>query len=45
MLRFVTVATFCEMSGYTDEAVKAKRRDGVWIQGKVWVKARRAHSD
>lgn len=38
-LRYVTIPRFCELSGYTKEAVKSKRRDGVWLEGSVWIKA------
>jgi hypothetical protein len=38
-LRYVTILRFCELSGYTKEAVKSKRRDGVWLEGCVWIKA------
>ncbi len=38
-IRYVTILRFCELSGYTEEAVKAKRRDGKWIEGQVWIKA------
>ncbi|TGB34869.1 excisionase [Burkholderia thailandensis] len=37
--RYVTVLKFCEMTGYTEDAVKSKRRDGVWLEGQLWVKA------
>ncbi len=37
--RYVTIKKFCEFSGYTEDAVKSKRRDGVWLEGKVWIKA------
>ncbi|QTD90788.1 excisionase [Burkholderia anthina] len=37
--RYVTVFKFCEMTGYTEEAVKSKRRDGVWLEGQLWIKA------
>lgn len=39
MVRYVTIKKFCEMTGYTEEAVKSKRRDGVWLEGRVWIKA------
>ncbi|AIO96640.1 excisionase [Burkholderia pseudomallei] len=37
--RYVTVLKFCELTGYTEDAVKSKRRDGVWLAGQLWIKA------
>lgn len=37
--RYVTILKFCELTGYTEDAVKSKRRDGVWLGGQLWVKA------
>lgn len=39
MLRHVLVPKFCELSGYTDDAVRAKIKNGVWLEGVVWIKA------
>ena len=39
VLRYVTITRFCGLSGYTKEAVKSKRRDGVWLEGCAWIKA------
>lgn len=39
MLRHVLVAKFCELSGYTDDAVRAKIKNGIWLEGVVWIKA------
>jgi hypothetical protein len=37
--RYVTILKFCELTGYTEDAVKSKRRDGVWLAGQLWIKA------
>jgi hypothetical protein len=37
--RYVTVLKFCELTGYSEEAVKSKRRDGVWLKDREWIKA------
>lgn len=39
MLRYVTIPKFSEHSGYTEDAIRTKIRDGVWMEGKVWTKA------
>lgn len=39
LIRYVTVARFREMSGYTVDAVDKKRSNGLWLEGVVWVKA------
>ena len=39
MLRYLTIPKFCAESGYTEDAVRTKLRDGVWGEGEVWVKA------
>lgn len=38
-MRYVTVKRFSELSGYTEAAVRAKIRDGVWLEGGVWKRA------
>lgn len=39
MIGYVTIAKFCQESGYTVDAVNTKIRDGIWLENKVWVKA------
>ena len=39
MIRYVTIPKFAEHSGYTEDAIRTKIRDGVWIEGNVWIKA------
>ena len=39
MLDLVLVPKFCELSGYTDDAVRAKISQGKWREGTVWRKA------
>jgi hypothetical protein len=39
MLRYVTIGKFAEESGYSEEAIRAKIKAGVWLQDVVWKKA------
>lgn len=39
MLRYVTIAKFSELSGYTAKACQRKIEDCVWLEGEVWVRA------
>lgn len=39
MLRYVTIPKFAEQSGYTEDAIRTKIRDGIWMEGRVWKKA------
>ncbi len=39
MFKYVTIAKFCIETGYTEDAVRTKIRDGVWLENKVWIKA------
>jgi hypothetical protein len=39
MLRYVTIGKFAAESGYTEEAIRAKIKNGVWLHGSVWIKA------
>ncbi len=36
-VRFVTINKFTELTGYTKPAVNGKMRDGVWLEGLIWV--------
>src|SRR6185369_3330703 len=35
----VTITRFAELSGYTEDAVRAKIERGVWLEGVVWLRA------
>lgn len=43
MPRYVLIPKFCAETGYTKEAVRAKIRDGVWLEGREWRKAPDGH--
>jgi hypothetical protein len=38
-MNWVTVKRFCELSGYSVDAVDQKRASGVWLRDQVWKKA------
>ena len=38
-LEGVLMPKFCSLTGYTVKAVQRKSQDGVWLQGKIYVKA------
>ena len=38
-VRWVTPAKFADMSGYTVKAIQNKIDSGVWLYGKLWIKA------
>jgi hypothetical protein len=38
-MNWVLVSKFIELTGYTDDAVRAKLRSAVWHQGRHWNKA------
>jgi hypothetical protein len=42
-IRYILVLKFCELTGYTDKAVRRKIQEGIWIQGKLWRKAPDGH--
>ena len=43
-VEWMKVEKFCELTGYTEEAVKQKRKNGVWLDGEiVAVIGRRLH--
>ena len=37
--RFVRVSKFCEETGYSDDGVRCKIRDGVWLLNTHYIKA------
>lgn len=39
MLKYVTIEKFSEISGYSEAAIRTKRRDGIWPEGNVFIKA------
>jgi len=39
MTRYMTIPKFAESSGYTEDAIRTKIRDGIWPQDEVWKKA------
>ena len=39
MVRYLTIAKFSAESGYSEDAVRAKIKEGVWLKGVVWTKA------
>ena len=39
MLRYLTIPKFSAESGYTEDAIRTKIRDGIWPHGQVWIKA------
>ena len=38
-VNWLTVRKFAQETGYSEEAVRHKIKDGVWLEGRVWVKA------
>lgn len=38
-LRYVTIGKFAAESGYTEDAIRTKIKNGVWLMGSVWIKA------
>lgn len=38
-MNYVLIPKFCELSGYTEKAVRRKMESGVWAEGKHWKKA------
>lgn len=39
MLRYLTIRKFAAESGYSENAIRSKIHDGIWMQDKVWKKA------
>lgn len=39
MFPWVLINRLCDLTGYTDDAVRAKIKKGVWLAGKHWIKA------
>jgi hypothetical protein len=38
-LPYLTISKFAEESGYTEDAIRAKIKNGVWLESLVWIKA------
>lgn len=39
MIDLITIPRFCLLTGYSDDAVRAKMAEGVWLEDVVWIKA------
>lgn len=37
--QWVLVKRFAEVTGYTENAVRHKVKNGTWVQGRIWRKA------
>lgn len=42
-LRWMLIPVFCELTGYSDKAVRRKIQDGKWIEGKEYRRAPDGH--
>ncbi len=39
MIRWLPIPGFCRETGYTEDAVRAKIKRGIWLEEQVWRKA------
>lgn len=39
MLRYMTISKFATESGYSEDAIRSKIRDGIWREGLEWKRA------
>lgn len=39
MARFVTIEKAAELTGYPPDAIRSKKRDGIWREGHEWIAA------
>lgn len=39
MVRFVTISRASAITGYTEDAIRSKIRDGIWREDKEWIRA------
>lgn len=39
MLPYLTIGKFAAESGYSEDAIRAKIKTGVWLEGVVWKKS------
>jgi hypothetical protein len=37
--RYLTISRFAALTGYSEDAVRAKIKQGVWLESVVWKKA------
>lgn len=42
-VRYVLISKFCEITNYTDKAVRRKIEEGVWRESKMWRRAPDGH--
>lgn len=42
-MRYKLIPTFAKESGYTEAAIRAKIRDGIWLEGRQWRRAPDGH--
>jgi hypothetical protein len=42
-VRYVLIPKFCELSGYTDKAVRRKMEEGVWLENQHYRRAPDRH--
>ena len=38
-VNWLTIRRFSEEFGYTENAIRTKIKNGVWLEGQVWIKA------
>lgn len=38
-LNWILIRKLCELSGYSDDAIRAKIKRGIWKEGRHWRKA------
>lgn len=43
ILKWIKLNRFCELTGYTSDAVYAKMKKGVWLEGAFWKKGPDGH--
>ena len=43
MSRYVLIPKFCELTGYTDRAIRSKIHEGVWVEGIHYKRASDRH--
>lgn len=43
MIKWVRLNKFCEISGYTPDAIYSKMKKGVWLEGTHWRKGPDGH--
>jgi hypothetical protein len=38
-MKWITIKKAVELSGYGEKAIEAKRANGTWLEGVIWIKA------